>query len=133
MPKAWLLRPGDPLPPLALQSGPWTADAFAGHWGVVVVADGLRGADLAAVPAEVRVLGIGSPGRTAGVGAVADDGTVSAQRLGALAAADCVVPVAVVLDPGGTVAFAVQGQTASAAVGLAVDWVGARVTSAIQP
>lgn len=133
MPGAWLLRPGDPLPPLCLKSGPWTAEAFAGHWGVVVVADGLHGADLTAVPAAVRVLGIGSPGRTAAAGAVADDGTVSAQRLGALVAADCVVPVAVVLDPGGTVAFAAQGDSASAAVGLAVAWLGPRLGSPTQP
>ncbi len=133
MPGAWLLRPGDPLPPLCLKSGPWTADAFAGHWGLVVVGDGLCGADLAAVPTEVRVLGIASPGRASATDAVADDGTVSAQRLGALVAADCVVPVAVVLDPGGTVAFAAQGDSASAAVGLAVEWLGPRFGSPTQP
>ncbi|MBM4342247.1 MAG: hypothetical protein FJ100_02595 [Deltaproteobacteria bacterium] len=129
MAAAWLLRPGDPLPPLCLQSGPWTADAFAGHWGLIVVAQDAAAAGLAAIPAGARALAIASPGSAVPMDALADHGTVSAQRLGALVAQGRVVPVAVVIDPGGTVAFAAQGSSAESAARQALCWLQSRLPS----
>lgn len=110
--RPWLLVAGDPLPALPLAGRVWRAQAFAGSWAVVVIGDRLDAAALAQVHPEIAVLAIQSPASELAAGHAQDDGTASAQRLGALLAPSEVATVLVVLDPAGTVAQAQTGPLA---------------------
>ena len=119
MADAWLLQAGDPLPTLPIRGGAWRIGDFAGQWGVVVVAPVAMA--LAALD-DVVLLAIVSPAPQLGPSAPwrGDTTGEAALRLGARLADGRVAPVAVLVEPGGLVAGAVQGSSAAEAVARAL-------------
>lgn len=120
-PLPWLLHPGDPLPPLLLRGAPWQPSRLLDHWTVIALGppeqvQALRQAW--APPQPTALIAVAS-----GEHALAEGDDLqgqSAQRLGAWDGQRC-LPVALLIEPRGTVVVACGGADLAAAVALALQ------------
>ncbi len=115
---AWLLRPGDPLPPLAVDRRPLGPPA--GQWWLLALSPGTCNCD----PIQTRV---GNLAALTCVDRAQDRDGAVARALG-VGDGRATLPCCVVTEPGGSVAGAWTGATLEAALEQAVqalrDWQG---------
>lgn len=109
LPLPWLLQPGDPVPPLLLRGEPWQPSALLDRWTLIAIGppEQVQALRQAWAPQKPTALIAVASGPNA-LGSFDDREGQSAQRLGAWDGQRC-LPVAVLVEPRGTVAAACGG------------------------
>lgn len=116
----WLLQPGDPLPPLVLRGERWQPNRLLDTWTLLALGppDQVQALRQSWAPGKPTALIAIASGQNAVESSDDRDGQ-SAQRLGAWDGRDC-LPVAVLVEPRGTVVVACGGEDLAAAVAAAM-------------
>jgi hypothetical protein len=116
----WLLQPGDPLPPLVLRGERWQPNRLLDTWTLLALGppEQVHALRQSWAPVQPTALIAIASGQNA-VGSGDDRDGLSAQRLGAWDGRNC-LPVAVLVEPRGTVVAACGGGELAAAVAAAM-------------